>query len=228
MNISIEEIYNEFRKIRNELSTHKNRWTREILEHFAYFLVVKKGFKAERDALLKPKDLPRGVPKKVIEGRVQVNPTFWKKEKREKFNLDDAKREGEYDYKIVKNNARAYLLKVNNRLIVTPGEYLVDLSCYNKNDEYSTELAMEVEFNPDEEDVDWDFYKLIDIKAPIKVWVSRDGEKQIELLHGILSKSKIKGEIFLLVFFQRSGDRKIPELSCFKFDGEERKLVRIS
>jgi hypothetical protein len=74
-----------------------------------------------------------------------------------------------------------YLLKIRgDGWRKTPGEYLVDLCWYKTGPEYYTSLAMEVEWQPSIGYVDWDFYKLLDVKAPLKVWVSYVPHKRKE------------------------------------------------
>lgn len=61
----------------------------------------------------------------------------------------------------------AYKLKIRgDGWQIMAGEYLVDLCWYKIAPENYAELAMEVEWQPDREGIDWDFYKLLDVKAP--------------------------------------------------------------
>ena len=60
------------------------------------------------------------------------------------------------------------------------GEYIFDL-CWWKEDQgqYWLELALESEWLADSDEIDHDFYKLVDAKARLKVWVCSYGERQM-------------------------------------------------
>lgn len=66
-------------------------------------------------------------------------------------------------------------------------------------------LAEVIVWHPLIEEVDWDFYKLMDVKAPIKVWISFIAEKRLEgefkkLVREIRRmKIKVPGEKFLII-----------------------------
>lgn len=63
------------------------------------------------------------------------------------------------------------------------GEYLVDLCWWKEKEKTSTywlELILESEWNSSKDEILQDFYKLIDIKAALKVWVCSWGEKQMK------------------------------------------------
>lgn len=99
--------------------------------------------------------------------------------------------------------------KLEKKTIPTQGQYLVDFCWYNEGTE-RIELAMEVEWNPKAKGVDDDFYKLIHVKSPLKIWISgfpskRDKsealEQKVRDLECLLSKVKaiIRNEKFLII-----------------------------
>lgn len=52
------------------------------------------------------------------------------------------------------------------------GEYLVDVCWWTEREgRYRLELAVESEWNPHKSEIEQDFYKLIDVKSRLKVWV---------------------------------------------------------
>ena len=107
-------------------------------------------------------------------------------------------------------------IKVYGKWVKVPGEYLVDFCWYKTEPKYCVKLAMEVEWQPWSNyktlDPDWDFYKLLDIKTPLKIWVSsvneEERQQQLELLHEILkerTEMRIRGiERYLIVLFPHS------------------------
>jgi hypothetical protein len=107
-------------------------------------------------------------------------------------------------------------IKVYGKWVDLQGEYLVDFCWYRTRPKYGVPLAMEVEWRSwrDYEtlDPDWDFYKLLDIKSPMKIWVSSVPEskkqQELELLHEVLknrTEIHLPGlENYLIVFFPYS------------------------
>ena len=52
------------------------------------------------------------------------------------------------------------------------GEYLVDVCWWvEREGRYRLELAVESEWNPHKSEIEHDFYKLVDVKSRLKVWV---------------------------------------------------------
>lgn len=80
------------------------------------------------------------------------------------------------------------------------GEYLVDL-CWWKGREpgsqYWLELALESEWQPNHDEIDHDFYKLIDLKARLKVWVCSWGARQMQVRQQELCEA-VAGAMFRL------------------------------
>lgn len=109
------------------------------------------------------------------------------------------------------------------------GEYIVDLCWSNeeKDKYYGLELAMESEWNPSEEEILADFYKLVDIKSYLKIMIiSVQEEKIIGIINkmsSMVSEGKIKlpnEEYLTIIFtgdFERAGNERIG-ISGFRMD----------
>jgi hypothetical protein len=90
-------------------------------------------------------------------------------------------------------------------------EYLVDL-CWLDSERWGVELALEMEWNPHAYDVQYDFRKLVLIKAPRKImlcapWPSERSEALQQML-GAAQRAKrpVKMEQYAIVFFVYSKD----------------------
>lgn len=69
------------------------------------------------------------------------------------------------------------------------GQYLVDLCWWKEQGEqYWLELALESEWQPGKGEIEQDFYKLVDVKSRLKVWVCSWGERQMQARQSELSK----------------------------------------
>ena len=88
------------------------------------------------------------------------------------------------------------------------GEYLVDLCWWQEKDEtghYCLQLILESEWNCAKDELLQDFYKLIDIKAALKIWICSWGENQVkerlQLACKYVSRAKYKipGEEYLII-----------------------------
>ena len=72
-------------------------------------------------------------------------------------------------------------------------EYLVDLCWWKEQDgRYWLELVLESEWQPSKGEIEQDFYKLVDVKARLKVWVCCWGERQMQACQPSLSQAVSK------------------------------------
>lgn len=104
------------------------------------------------------------------------------------------------------------------------GEYLVDLCWWKEQGgQYWLELILESEWQPGKSEIDQDFYKLIDVKSRLKVWVCSWGEKQMQTrqseLSGIVAKARFKlsDEEYLIINMPDS--QKAEYKDCVVIDG---------
>lgn len=98
-------------------------------------------------------------------------------------------------------------------------QYLVDL-CWENQAEGKhrwLELALEEEWNENWGEVFWDFDKLTDVKAFMKVFICRQKEAQrselpVALAHCISQNGiKLSEEAYLVIMFSRNARRKVSE-----------------
>lgn len=129
----------------------------------------------------------------------------------------DLKSKRKSEKRQLKHADTVYKIKIGKKWMGTDGQYLVDFCWYEMDPKYQTVLAMEIEWHPLIEDVDWDFYKLMDVKAPMKVWISFVAEKHLESEFKKLVKKlgrmkiRIPGEKFLIILLTRpTGNKRHP------------------
>lgn len=68
------------------------------------------------------------------------------------------------------------------------GQYLVDLCWWKEqNEQYWLELILESEWQSAKEEIEQDFYKLVDVKSRLKVWICSWGENQMQARRSELS-----------------------------------------
>lgn len=97
-------------------------------------------------------------------------------------------------------------------------EYLVDLCWYVEGEQYSwMELAVEEEWNPKLDEILYDFCKLMDVKAYLKVFICFPDEATRSDLPSRLANEvsmhriKVPEEAYLLIVFSRDRRRKQTE-----------------
>ena len=99
------------------------------------------------------------------------------------------------------------------------GEYLVDL-CWENQTEWKhhwLELALEEEWNENWDGIFWDFGKLTDVKAFIKVFIcfqkeAERSELPVALAHFVSQNGiKLPEEAYLVIMFSRNPRRRLSE-----------------
>ena len=105
-----------------------------------------------------------------------------------------------------KRNFKVY---ADSGMIAGTQEYMVDL-CWSNEDKdkyYGLELAMESEWSEDEDEILYDFSKIVDIKSYLKIMIISVQEKKIrgiiDKMSSTVSEGKIKlpNEEYLIIIF---------------------------